>query len=112
MPQISVVIASKVGAPFIDQCLESIRDEAARLDAEVLVVTPRSEEYADRIRDRFPWVRVIRDPALTQVPALRRRGVDEASGECVAIIEEHCSAAPDWLHPTRAARGGKFLSVK
>lgn len=112
MPQISVVIASKVGAPFIDQCLESIRDEAASLEAEVLVVTPRSEEYVDRIRNKFPWVRVIRDPALTRIPALRGRGVDEASGEYVAIIEEHCSAAPDWLHQAQAAlAGGPYAAV-
>lgn len=103
MPKISVVIASKVGAPFIDQCLDSIRDEVAALGAEALVVTPRSEEYARRLEQKYPWAKVIRDPAVTGVPALRRRGVDEATGEYVAVIEEHCSAAPDWLHQTLGA---------
>ena len=97
MGQISVVIASKVGPPFIDQCLASVAEQAADLGAEVIVVTPRPEEYGDRIRSLFPWVRIVSDPEITKIPALRRRGVEEASGEHVAIIEEHCSAAADWL---------------
>ena len=112
MPKISVVIASKVGAPFIDQCLDSIRDEVAALGAEALVVTPRSEEYARRLEQKYPWARVIRDPTVTGVPALRRRGVDEATGEYVAVIEEHCSAAPDWLHQTLGAFSrGNYAAV-
>ncbi|MGQ0734667.1 MAG: glycosyltransferase [Acidobacteriota bacterium] len=112
MPQISVVIASKVGPPFIDQCLESISGEVASLGAEALVVTPHSAEYARRIEARFPWVRVIRDPAVTKVPALRRRGVETATGDYVAIIEEHCSAAPDWLHQALTAFGkGPYAAV-
>lgn len=112
MPQISVVIASKVGPPFIDQCLESIRDEVANLGAEALIVTPRSEADVSRIQACFPWVRVIRDPAVTKVPALRRRGVEDATGDYVAIIEEHCSAAPDWLHQALAAFAkGSYAAV-
>jgi glycosyltransferase involved in cell wall biosynthesis len=112
MHRISVVIASKVGPPFIDQCLSSIAQQAADLHAEVIVVTPRSEEYAERIRSQFPWVRILREPAITKVPALRRRGVQEASGEYVAIIEEHCSAAPDWLRQALAAfERGSYAAV-
>lgn len=112
MPKISVVIASKVGAPFIDQCLDSIRSEVATLDAEALVVTPRDQEYARRLEQKYPWVKVVRDSAVTGVPALRRRGVEEATGEYVAVIEEHCSAAPDWLHQALAAFGrGSYAAV-
>lgn len=103
MRTISVVIASKVGAPFIDQCLDSIRNEVSTLDAEAIVVTPRSGDYVRRLQLKYPWVTVISDPAVTGVPALRRRGVEAASGQSVAIIEEHCSAAPDWLRQALGA---------
>ncbi len=114
MHRISVVIASKVGPPFIDQCIASVAEEAAELDAEVIVVTPRTGDYVDRIKVKFPSVRVVSDPEITKIPALRRRGVEEATGEYVAVIEEHCSAAPDWLKQTLAAfeRGkGKYAAV-
>ena len=112
MGQISVVIASKVGPPFIDQCLASLAEQAAEIDAEVIVVTPRPEEYGARIKSLFPWVRIVSDPEITKIPALRRRGVQEASGKYVAIIEEHCSAGPDWLKQTLTAfERGNYAAV-
>jgi hypothetical protein len=41
---------------------------------------------------------VIHCPERETVPQLRARGVDAAKTEIVAIIEEHCLAAKDWLH--------------
>lgn len=101
--QLSVVIASIVGAPFIDECLESLEKEARELGAEVIVVACGTTGYAERIRRKFPWTRVIHRESRLTVPELRRLGVTEASGEMVAIIEEHCLAAGDWLHKLTAA---------
>ena len=103
MPKISVVIASKVGSPFIDQCLESIKNEVTELNGEAIVVTPGTQAYVSRLARDYPWIRVVHAPELEKVPALRRRGVEEARGDLVAVIEEHCSAAPDWLHQAVAA---------
>jgi hypothetical protein len=96
VPTISVVIASKVGAPFLDQCLASLEVQAAEVGAEILVVTPDHASYADRIRTQFEWVSVL-SVDEPRVPALRRHGVEAASGDIVAIIEEHCAARDDWL---------------
>ena len=103
MSTISVIIASKVGAPFIDQCLESIKGEVIQLGAEVIVIAAGEETYSARIAADFPWARVVHAPDLTRVPALRRRGVEEATGEVVAVIEEHCSAGEEWLRQALAA---------
>lgn len=95
--RVSVVIASIVGAPFIDDCLESIERQVKNLGAEVIVVACGAAWYAERIARKFRWVRVIHRAGRETVPDLRRRGVEEAAGELVAVIEEHCLAAPDWL---------------
>lgn len=95
--QTSVVVASLVGPPFIDNCLSSLERQARRLGAEVIVVACGSEAYAARIAGAFPWVRLIHRRERETVPELRRRGVLEAEGEIVAIIEEHCVAEPNWL---------------
>jgi glycosyltransferase involved in cell wall biosynthesis len=96
-PRASVVIASIVGSPFIDDCLDSLERQAEECGAEVIVVACGTAEYAARIASKFSWVRVIHCAERETVPALRQRGVEEATGEIVAIIEEHCLAAPDWL---------------
>jgi glycosyltransferase involved in cell wall biosynthesis len=111
-PRVSVVIASLVGAPFIDECLASLERQAAAHGAEVIVAACGSREYAERIARKFPWVRVIHRAERETVPELRKRGVEEASGEVIAIIEEHCLAAPDWLaRALDAHAGGDFGAV-
>jgi glycosyltransferase involved in cell wall biosynthesis len=112
MSRISVIVASKVGAPFIDQCLESIKGRVAQLGAEAIVVATGAETYAARIAVDFPWARVVHAPELTRVPALRRRGVEEATGEVIAVIEEHCSAGEEWLRRALAAHSrGEYGAV-
>jgi hypothetical protein len=104
---VSIVIASKVGPPFIDDCIDSVAPSARALQAEVIVVVSGPDKEATRIRERFPWVRLIRRPAGETVPELRRWGVEQASGDIVAIVEEHCLASDTWLAATLAghARG-------
>jgi glycosyltransferase involved in cell wall biosynthesis len=96
-PKLSVVIASIVGPPFVDDCLSSIEAEARKLKAEVIVVACGPDTCAARLRQKFPWVRVIHRSARETVPQLRLHGVEAAGGEIVAIIEEHCLASKEWL---------------
>jgi glycosyltransferase involved in cell wall biosynthesis len=112
VPKVSIVVASKVGAPFLDQCLASLSDQARSLDAETIVVAAGSSARAKAIAADFPWTKVIHAPELSNVPALRRRGTEAAAGEYVAVIEEHCSAAPDWLATALAAHAlGRYAAV-
>jgi glycosyltransferase involved in cell wall biosynthesis len=102
-PRVSVVIASIVGPPFIDDCLASVEQQAKNCGAEVIVVACGTIDYAQRITRKFPWVQVIHRAARETVPDLRRHGVQRATGDIIAIIEEHCLAAPDWLQRAIAA---------
>jgi glycosyltransferase involved in cell wall biosynthesis len=97
MKRVSVIVASIVGPPFVDECLQSLEKQAKQEDAEVIVVACGDAAYAQRIAQGFPWTRVIHRPERESVPELRRHGLEAASGDVVAIIEEHCLAAPDWL---------------
>ena len=96
-PSISVVVASIVGAPFVDNCLRSLEKQSRELKAEVIVVACGTREHADRIARSFPWVAVLHVAERETIPQLRRRGVLAAGGEVVAVIEEHCIAVEDWL---------------
>jgi glycosyltransferase involved in cell wall biosynthesis len=112
MPTLSVVIASKVGAPFLDRCLESVRAQAEALRAEVIVVAAGADDDTARIATRFPWARLIHPPGIATIPALRRHGVEAAAGEYVAVIEEHCTAQGDWLATGLEAHGrGNYAAV-
>jgi hypothetical protein len=102
---VSVVVASKVGRPFLDQCLASFEADARALGAEVVVSCARPPAEMAWLAQDFPWVRLVHAPDLHKVPALRRRGLEVTGADLVALIEEHCSAGPGWLARALAAHG-------
>ena len=111
-PSISIVIASKVGAPFLDKCLDSIENQVNRHGAEVVVVVSGGGSEVERLGAKYPWVRAEPAVDIKQVPALRRRGVEVSTGEIVFVIEEHCSAGDDWLDKgLEAHASGDYAAV-
>ena len=111
-PRTSVVIASIVGAPFLDDCLDSIEQQAKACGAEVIVVACGAAAYADAHREEVPLgagdpPRRARDRAGSAAP----RSGGGARRDVVAIIEEHCLAAPDWLRRAMEASRRRRLSA-
>jgi glycosyltransferase involved in cell wall biosynthesis len=110
-PTVSVVIASIVGAPFIDDCLASVFAQKNPPTFEVIVVDCRGPENVSRLSKRFPEARFIELQERHTVPQLRRIGAEQARGEIVALIEEHCLAAQDWLAALSAAFSPGYVAV-
>lgn len=96
-PQLSIIIASCVGPPFITRCLKSLENQRDQADLEFIVVDRAGGEVANGIERDFPWVKLIRRPAGESIPDLRRHGARQARADRVAIIEEHCVAREDWI---------------
>ena len=120
MSKVSVVIASGAGGEFLFRCLGSLADPARRVGtgAEIIVVDRTGPSTRERLSREFPHVRVLAAPSdhRPTVPEMRRIGVDAASGDVVAILEEHCTAPAHWLatieqefRPDDAAIGGPIL---
>jgi len=110
-PKISVIIASKVGAPFIDDCIQSLISQENAPPYEIIVVDCHGEETRKRITARFPSIHVIVQDPPASVPDLRRTGVKAASGEIIAILEEHCLASKDWMTAIASAHDGACAAV-
>ncbi len=110
-PAVSVVIASIVGPPFIDDCVASVFAQTNAPPFEVIVVDCRGPENVARLRQRFPDVRFVELDHRETVPQLRRIGVDNARGGIVAIIEEHCLADEDWLATLASAFSPGYAAV-
>lgn len=110
-PIVSVVIASIVGPPFIDDCLASVFAQKNAPAFEVIVVDCRGPENVARLAQRFPEVRFIPLQQRETVPQLRSIGVEQAKGGLVAVIEEHCVAADNWLATLCAAFSPEYVAV-
>lgn len=110
-PAVSVVIASIVGPPFIDDCLASVFAQKNAPFFEVIVVDCRGQETVARLSNRFSQARFIQVPTRETVPQLRRMGVEQSCGEIIAIIEEHCVAADNWLSSISKAFSDGYVAV-
>ncbi len=110
-PIVSVVIASIVGPPFIDDCLASVFAQKNAPAFEVIVVDCRGPDNVARLRQRFPDVHFVELDHRETVPQLRRIGVEQAKGDIVAVIEEHCVAADNWLATLCAAFTPEYVAV-
>jgi glycosyltransferase involved in cell wall biosynthesis len=109
--EVSVVIASIVGPPFIDDCVASIFAQKNGPPFEVIVVDCHGPGNVARLAKRFPEARFIQLAKRETVPELRRMGVEQSRGAIVAIIEEHCLAPDHWLATLSAAFSPRYVAV-
>lgn len=97
------MVASFRELDLLAQCLESLRPQCARHDVQ-LVLARAGRESEQELRHLATGCRIVFAPSGAGVPLLRGLGLAEATGEWVAITEDHCVADPGWLDALLAAR--------
>lgn len=104
---VSVVIASGAGGDFLFRCLGSLKEQAHRTSSEVIVADRQGPQVLERIAREAPWVKTVTVETghRPSVPELRSAGVQAASGDIVAILEEHCVAPDDWIENIAGSLG-------
>lgn len=96
-PRPSVVVASFRHPETLFRCVDSLTSQCRALGADLIIA--RAGDAADlaRVRARVPWATVLSAPPGSKIPYLRGLGIGAATGHPVAVTEDHCLAAPDWL---------------
>lgn len=97
VPELSVVIASVNGRPYIGACLEALQQQEGDLCAEVIVVDCVGPPVIDFIDGAYSHVKVITYDERQSVARLRAAGINEAKGAIIALTEDHCIPARNWL---------------
>lgn len=95
-PKLSVVIASLQPGPVILDCLSALETQR-RSDVEVLIVDGSADDTIDRVRARFPWVRIIEAPTARSLPKLRGLGMAAASAPLVGVLDAWCLVNDGWI---------------
>lgn len=96
-PLVSVVIASVSGFPALGECLDALGRQDGAAGAEIIVADRCGAETRAALRARFPSALVVAADPGTSIPALRAAGIARARGRMIAILDDHCHAAPGWL---------------
>lgn len=108
-PELSVVVASVNGLPYLAGCLEALERHAP--DAEVVVADWTDDSTRRLVRERWPRVKLLSFDEPKTVPELRAAGIFAAQAPHVAVIEDHCDVLPDWARRIVAAHRAGYSAV-
>lgn len=97
-PTVSVVICA-----YAERRFEALREAVASVGAqerpadELLVVIDHNAALLERARCSFPEARVIANARSRGLSGARNSGVETATGDIVAFLDDDARARPDWL---------------
>lgn len=107
-PELSVVIASVNGLPYVDDCLMSLAQNAP--EAEVIVADSTDSKTRRMLAERWPQVKLLTFEEPRTVPELRAEGIFAATAPYVAVIEDHCVITNGWARTIVGAhRSGRAV---
>src|ERR1700678_1263528 len=100
----SIIIPTFNGASRIVKCLDSLSNQTAGLEVEILVVDDGSTDNTAAIVERYPSVRLI-SQANAGPAAARNRGALAARGKILLFTDDDCVPMPNWLDAMLAPFG-------
>lgn len=102
----SVVVASNRDKALLQACLGSLLGQCQRLGAELLVARAGAPAEVSALAKIYPSVRFVTAAVDASIPQLRAIGMAQASGDVVALTEDHCIADENWVEAlTQSANG-------
>jgi glycosyltransferase involved in cell wall biosynthesis len=109
-PKVSVVVCTYNGAATLGECLEGVL--ALRYpDYEVIVVSDGSTDGSPQIAAQYERVTLIETPNRG-LAAARNTGLEAATGEIVAYLDDDATPDPDWLsHIAAALSDGTYAAA-
>jgi glycosyltransferase involved in cell wall biosynthesis len=96
-PTVSVVVASFRERRLLDACLASLLPQCSAHRAEVVVARVCPVAEFRELERTYPEVLFVPAPDGSSVPYLRSLGLAAADGDIVALTEDHCVVADDWV---------------
>ena len=96
-PSVTVVVASHRDVELLAQCLATLVPQCQRLGAELIVARAAADGEREALAARWPAVRFVAAPPGSDTPRLRGVGMAAATGDIVALTEDHCVADDRWV---------------
>lgn len=101
--ELSVVVPAVNTLDDLIGCLTAVEAQSD-VQLEILVVDRLGGEVNAEISRRFPRARIIPVPPGTTIPRMRELAFDAATGDAVAVIEDHVIVPAGWARALLEAR--------
>jgi|SRR5688572_29596122 len=97
-PTISVVVASTSAVQVLEDLLLILEPQCRESGTELVVARAASDDLAElELRSRFPSVLFTDSESNNDLAQLRVDGLRSATGDIVAITEDHRSLPNNWV---------------
>lgn len=106
LPSVSVVVASNRDKELLHACLGSLLGQCQRLGAELVVARAGTPAEVSALAQTYPSVRFVTAAVDASIPRLRAMGMTRASGDVVALTEDHCIADENWVEELTLSANG------
>lgn len=94
---LSVIVVVQANKAHLDRCLEALTHSETTGKFEVVIPIDESLSRMARFEARYPAWRFVRIPGIRSAGQLRSAGIRAARGRLVAITEDCCIPASDWV---------------
>src|SRR5579875_1419610 len=94
-PDLTVVIPSLNGARGVDRCLRALAAQSIRPRMEIMVIDDGSTDDTAAVA-RAHGVAVLQHPRNLGIAAARNTGLNAATADIVAFLDDDCEPEPDW----------------
>ena len=99
----SIVIPNWNGQKFLDKCLRSLQKQTLK-DFEIIVVdNSSSDDSVPFIKKNYPGARILELPKNLGFAAAANRGIKEAGGDLIALLNNDTEADKNWLEQIKQA---------
>ena len=100
-PRVSIVVITRDHLVFTKLCLESVLANTDYPDYELIVVDNGSGgellSYLDQLKDRFPFIRVVRNETNRGFAAANNQGLAQATGDRFVLLNNDTIVPQGWL---------------
>ena len=94
--RLSVVIGWVNDYRWLAPGLEALADQTGPQPDEIIVATRHDLSQCDRFRARHPGVTLLAGSPQDSIPTLRAMALERATGDVVAVTEDHCVPDRRW----------------
>lgn len=105
LPVVSIVIAGVNPPEYLEACLRSLAGQHFGAATEWVLVRRAGQEHPLPSHLENVGITPIRVPQKTSLGRMRSIGLRAARADIVALTEDHCLPAPDWLDRLEQAHG-------
>jgi glycosyltransferase involved in cell wall biosynthesis len=109
-PEVSVIITSFNEKDTIEWCLVSLEEQDTRRPFEVIVVD-NSNDGAEEIARRFPFVRVKHFSERKYCGEARNEGIALAGANIIAFLDADCVVSRNWIEEIVQAHQSAHLAI-